>query len=65
MSKSEIYEIVVRCGYATLAANAFRRAFGIDEVWVPIKLPAIISADAYDGIMECFANPESPMDGRW
>ena len=39
MSKSEIYEIVVRCGYATLAANAFRRAFGIDEVWVADQAP--------------------------
>lgn len=65
MSESEIYEIVSGCRCATLLANAFRRALGIAEVWVPIKLPAVVNVDAYDGIMECIANKNSPMDGRW
>lgn len=45
-------------------SRAMLRACG---VFVPCRLPpvgSIVTADAYEGIMECFANYESPMDGH-
>lgn len=45
-------------------SRAMLRACGVA---VPHRLPpvgSVVRVDAYDGVMECFANRESPMDGR-
>lgn len=55
-------KVALRCD--TIMSRAFLRACGIA---VPRPAPpdgAIVSADSYDCIAECFANRESPMDGR-
>ena len=45
-------------------SRAMLRACGVA---VPHRLPpvgSIVRVDAYDDVMECFANHGSPMDGR-
>ena len=43
---------------------AFARALGIRLDVEPPEPGTVVSADAYDGMRECFANRESIMDGR-
>ena len=48
----------------TAMSRAMLRACGVA---VPHRLPpagSIVRIDKYDGVMECFANHGSPMDGR-
>lgn len=45
-------------------SRAMLRACGVA---VPHRLPpvgSIVRVDAYEGVMECFENHDSPMDGR-
>lgn len=64
MDARDILRMVVACDARTSVANAFRRAFGLPEAWDVPRAPLVVSAEAYSGMMECFANRESPMDGR-
>lgn len=47
----------------TSMSRAFLRALGI-PVREPARPGCVVSADAYEGMLACFANRESPMDGR-
>lgn len=64
MNRKEIFETVVRCTYATIMANAFRRALGLPLKWKSLKRGAIVSVDAYADLEWCMANHGSPLDGR-
>lgn len=51
-------------GCDTLMSRAMLRACGVA---VPSQMPpdgVIVIADDYDGMLECFRNHGSPMDGR-
>lgn len=53
---------VRRCRRSTVVRLAFARALGI-EIAAPIgsaRAPRV----EYEGMAECFANRETPMDGR-
>lgn len=53
---------VRRCKKRTVVRLAFARALGV-EIAAPIgsaRTPRV----EYEGVAECFANRESPMDGR-
>lgn len=54
----------IPCREHTVMTDAFMAAVGIDTSL--IKTRAVIKAPSrtYDGLMECFANRESPMDWR-
>lgn len=64
MDTRSILACVMSCDACTSMANAFRRALGLPLRWQPSKRGAIVSADAYADLAECFANRESPMDWR-
>lgn len=49
----------------TLPAWAMLRALGIPAEYPAGRLWAAVPAERYDGLAECRANRESPMDGRW
>lgn len=50
----------------TRVSNAFRRALGLPPLPTGRRPRAgsVVSVSARDELMECFANGESPMDGR-
>ena len=45
-------------------SNAMLRACGIPVPRV-FRAGSIVSVDEYDGLIECFVNHGSPMDGRY
>ena len=64
MGIREIRRCVISCSATTAIANAFRKALGLPMLWARPKAAVIVSMDAYKDIADCFANAESPMDGR-
>lgn len=62
MDEKAILARVIRCNATTSIANAFRRFFGIMEVWEAPRGAVVVSRDRYEGMAECFANHGSPMD---
>ena len=64
MDIRSIFSRVVRCDAPTAIANAFRRAFGLPQIGDAPRGALVVSDERYEGIAECFANRESPMDWR-
>lgn len=50
--------------WGTLTAWAMLRALGVRAAYPAGSLWAVVPAERYDGLAECMANRESPMDGR-
>ena len=48
----------------TLPAWAMLKALGVSAEYPAGFLWAVVPAERYDGLAECMANRESPMDGR-
>lgn len=47
----------------TSMSRAFLRALGI-PVREPVRMGCVVSAERFADVRDCFANRESPMDGR-
>lgn len=60
MSTRDILQRVMTCDARTVIANAFRRAFGLPQIWDVPHAAMVVSADRYADIEECFANHVSP-----
>lgn len=45
-------------------SRAMLRACGVPVPHARPRIGSIVAVDAYDGMGECFANNESPIDGR-
>lgn len=58
------YMVNAALGCDTVISRAFLRACGIAVPRPAPPVGAIARADSYGCIAECFANRESPMDGR-
>lgn len=62
MTRAEYVRIAMR--YDTAMSRAMLRALGIGFREPRPPVGCIVSADRYDGVLECFRNPRSPMDRR-
>ena len=62
VSVEEVIAIASR--YDTAISCAMLRACGVPVPHARPRIGSIVAVDAYDGMGECFANNESPMDGR-
>ena len=62
MTKAEFVRIALR--YDTAMSRAMLRACGYVAPEPLQATGTVVSADRYAGMLECFANRESIMDGR-
>ena len=62
MTRQEILQRVLLCRKATVIANAFRKAFGLEPAQRMLHQAPAISTDTYTDISQCFANTYSQMD---
>lgn len=60
MTRAEYVRIAMR--HDTAMSRAMLRACGVGFREPRPPVGCIVSADKYDGVLECFRNPSSPLD---
>lgn len=65
MEKRDIRRRVMASRHSTVVGNAFRRAFGLRQLWYwPLRVNVMQTHDCYEGLKTCHRNTASPLDGR-
>lgn len=64
MTVKDILQCVVLCDACTCMANAFRKAFGLPQIWELPRGPLVVSDERYADLEWCMTNHGSPLDGR-